>query len=417
MESTQHEAGISFWLADTAIRIRAAHYAFESVIGYMKHLEQNKLVPHPKTMNFVLSSMISRLNPKESKAQILKEIVVYLNRHNINARTIRLLCKLAREPSDLGIPWAIARRTKHPKQMICLVQDHLMEAACEAKFNEEQDRHLQLSKAFAALMRLEAMKIKPSKNAIVSVLRLCTRQCNLDGANAAIERLKIHGYEFQQEEAVEIIKQFPSNGLGTKSLALGEAVSPIFVRSEQLAFITYLRSYIKDTRFLGPYILALGRFGNSVEIWSVWNSLENVELKEGMLTCFVEAFVTAHDYENALEFVKCAYERGYMMNMHQIRLIAVGLGRRNRRIVGDLLQEIILQKADWNEEELREMVPMLSVGHGDGKGLVHRDDLTHSAVAELSSILSVRRDGQGGIVSALAEMDRITMKGQWNSDM
>lgn len=343
------------------------------------------------------------------RAAPLRPLLPYFNQHNIHHTTIRFLAVIANKPSDLGIPWMIAQRAKHPKTVIGKSQEALVEAGCNAVPFIYAERHIRLSRGLLLIMKLEAMGIVPSRQSILIALRATVRDSNIVGARALVDYLKRYGYSaLQSHEVAELVKLVPSKGLGILSSATGEVVSHMWIRTEQLAFITDLRSQITDISYFGPYVLAVGRCGSSAEIWSVWRSLRGRKLKGGLVTAFVEAFVAARDLTSAIEFVKDAYSVGYALNHLRAATIAKAMepGKRKARV--HLVHEMATQKSTLTRGEMKDILAKIL--------LVRRDSLEELSVEqeqfltdlsiELAEIREINAHGRS-IEYALEEIDRI----------
>ena len=190
--------------------------------------------------------------------------------------------------------------------------------------------------------------------------------------------------------------------------AAGEPLSMMYVRSEQLVFITDLRRYIHDVRFLGPYVFALGRCGSAVEIWSTWNDVRGQMVKDGLVTSFVEAFVLAKDLQSAIEFVKVAYLEGYPLNFSRAHLIASAIEPGQRRIGFELLREMVRQKGSFQGIQTESILSAVLSGQGIGLGSLDstRSQFVAGLGAELNDMIEMIK-GERDVERASMEMDRI----------
>jgi hypothetical protein len=346
-------------------------------------------------------------NYKIAKTKFLSNISRILNHHNIQVSTIRLLAKFATDgSSQRALPWQIAQRATHPKTILQKAQEALVEAGCNAIFGHTGSRHIWLARGILLIMRLETMRIVPSRASIMIALRVCVKDGNLDGARTLMARLVHHGHvELQQSEIAELVKSLPSNGLGTLSTATGEVVSQMYVRTEQIEFLKELRSYITDPSFLGPYVLALGRLACPAEIWSVWNSLQ-IKLKNGVTTSFVEAFVEAKDITSAMQFLKVAYAEGYTMNAKQGQIIAVSIGRGKQKIGFELVSEIVRQKSEWSADEIKSVLMRFLSRQRDSPYTLERSQVAQIAsISESLAKLKKLRMDEGDIEETLNDLD------------
>lgn len=404
-----------------AVRSKSSNRKYSTSVG-LRHSDKLYYKPRPNDGTY-LSRMDEwkREAPpppsyKSQKTKFLLQISRILNHHNIHVSTIRLLAKFATEgPSQREIPWNVAERSNHPKTLIRQAQEALVEAGCKASnFADGGSRHLWLARGILLLMRLEAMGIVPSRESIMIALRASVKDGNLEGARALVGRLGHHGHPpLQQDEIAELFKYFPSNGLGTLSTATGEAVSKMYIRTEQINFLIYLRSKITNPSFLGPYILALGRLSCPAEIWSVWNSLRGTKLKDGVITSFVEAFVEARDMTSAMEFLKVAYSGGYSMNAKQGQIIAVAIERGKQKIGFELIAEIVGQKSEWSKEEVKSVVLRFLSRQRASPYTLSRPQVAQivGVSDRLASLKKLNLEG-GDIEEALNELDLVLGLGE-----
>ena len=291
------------------------------------------------------------------KSQYLLQITHLLNHNNIHVSTIRLLAKVATEGLQREIPWKVALRSLHPKTIIRRAQETLVEAGCNANFLRPGSRHFWLARGMLLIMRLEAMGIKPSRESIMIALRASVKDGNVSGARALTSRLTQHGHAgLQQSEVAQLVKYFPTNGPGTLSTATGEVLSPMYVRTEQIDFVTSLRRFITDPSFLGPYVLALGRLACPAEIWSTWKSIRLESLKDGVITAFVEAFLEARDTASVMEFLRISYSKGYPLNLRRAQMITFRIEKEQKKVWFEMLAEISRQKAPWDKEQIRRVI-------------------------------------------------------------
>ena len=289
-----------------------------------------------------------------TKNDILQTVIRYLNHNNIHISTLRLLIKVSAINFQPFLPWEVAQRALHPKQLVRRLQGLLVEAACNVSINRLEARHIWLSRGMLAITRLEGMNIVPSRESFLIVLRAIISDGNMSGARALIERMTGYGYPaLQSGEVAKLVKLLPcSDGLGTLSSSTGATVSSMYIRTEQLEFLVHLRQYITDLSFLGPYIVALGRLRASARIWDEWSSLKGIPLKNGVVTAFVEGFLEADDPVGALEFVKLASRDGYPLDFVRARRIVVHLGPSQRGLGLDLIIEIIRSEREWTKDEI-----------------------------------------------------------------
>jgi hypothetical protein len=291
------------------------------------------------------------------KSQYLVQITQLLNHNNIHVSTIRLLAKVATEGLQREIPWKIALRSLHPKTIIRRAQEALVEAGCNANFLRPGSRHFWLARGMLLIMRLEAMGIKPSRKSIMIALRATVKDGNVSGARALMSRLTQHGHaELQQSEVAELVKYIPTDGPGTLSTATGLTLSPMYVRVEQIDFVTSLRRFITDPSFLGPYVLALGRLACPAEIWSTWNTIREQKLKDGVITAFVEAFIEAGDSASVMEFLKTSYSMGYPLNLLRAQIITFRIEKEQKKVWFEMFNEISRQKAAWDKAQIRRVI-------------------------------------------------------------
>jgi len=206
-------------------------------------------------------------------------------------------------------------------------------------------------------MRLEAMGIIPSRESIMIALRASVKDGNVGGARALMSRLTQHGHAgLQQSEVAELVEYFPTDGPGTLSTATGEVLSPMYIRTEQIDFVTSLRRFIIDPSFLGPYVLALGRLACPAEIWSTWNTIRRQTLKDGVITAFVEAFIEARDATSVIEFLRISYSRGYPLNLRRAQMITFRIEKEQKRIWFEMFMEIGRQKSVWDKEQIKRVI-------------------------------------------------------------
>ena len=299
--------------------------------------EREKYQLFPEKDGTWLSRMVAwkRESPSimNEKSQYILQITRLLNHNNIHVSTIRLLAKLATDGFQREIPWKVALRSLHPKTIIRQAQEILVEAGCNANFLRAGSRHFWLARGMLLIMRLEAMGIKPSRESIIIALHASVKDGNVSGARALMNRLTQHGHAgLQQSEVAELVKYFPANGPGTLSIATGVALSPMYVRTEQIEFVTSLRRFITDPSFLGPYVLALGRLACPAEIWSAWKSIRPESLKDGLITAFVEAFIDARDTTSVIEFLKISYSWGYPLNLRRAQIITFRIEKDQKKV-------------------------------------------------------------------------------------
>lgn len=361
------------------------------------------------------SSVWDALNDNNRFSNLLAYLLTFLNQHNIHHTTIRLVAKLVSSLSDIDLLWDLTRRTKHPKTMIRQVQAALVEAGCTTSFSTSVPRHLKLSAGLVEILRLEGMGIVPSKESIIIALRTSLKHGNISGARTLMSRIRGYHYSLENEDVVELVKILPCTGAGASSLT-GVDFPPMQVRTEQLDFLLELRPYFTKASYLGPYVLALGRCGNTVEIWSVWNSLQvekmkdGEKLKEGVVRSFVEAFVIARDLPSAITFIKVAYQAGYPLDSWRIEKIASIL-ERGKSIVGRaLMSEMVVQRVVMSVDQVERTVRSIFERQ---KELSSSD---HQVISDVSATLTdlIATNGEGkDIQNALDEVDRILgIKGQ-----
>jgi hypothetical protein len=345
---------------------------------------------------------------RSGNTESLDTVIEHLNQHNIHFTTIRLLIQLAKEPSQLEIPWTVAQRAKHPKIIIRRVQKDLVEAGYKESTSSPETRHLQLSRGMLLIMRLEGMGVMPSKDSIMIVLRGCIKDGNIPGARALINRLERYEHTLQASEVAEIVKSLPSMGLGTLSTPTGEVPSAMSIRTEQIDFITELRRFIRDSSYLAPYVHALGRCGSASQIWSTWTTIRNRKHKVGVMTAFVEAFALAKDPDSALQFVREAYREGYTMNFYQARAIAGSVEAGRRRVGIELLREMIIQKPDVHLSLMEGIIRIILKTQGVSlRGLnEERKKIISDMSVELIEIIEANRTGRD-IGRAVTDIERI----------
>jgi hypothetical protein len=456
--SDPYAGSIYTFLAEAKIRLAAGTRDLEYALEKAQWLTKSFLVPNYKTINAILMGMIRVYNQPVSTPRVtlalhqkssfrstirnystavttpgipdasndflvrprmgswqdargtwektmqLATISRLLNHHNIHFSTIRLLARLATTEAELEIPWQVAQRAKHPKTIFRRTQKALMEAACKVIPPTPKTRPFRLSKGPVTIMRLERMQIPLSRDVIILAIQASVNDGNIPGARMLMERLHRYGFTLLQNEAAELIKRLPSTGLGSVSTASGEPLSPMYVRMEQLAFITDLRPYITDPAFLGPYVLALGRCGSAVEIWSVWNDSKGQKLKDGIVTAFVEGFILANDLSSAIKFVRVAYREGYPMNFWSARTIAGAIGRGQSGIGLELIREMILQKLVLHEKGTEDLVSVIL--SSQGQTLRSPSRRLSSGLVRKIMLATEGKD----VDSALDELDRILGK-------
>ena len=289
-----------------------------------------------------------------TKNDILQTVIRHLNHNNIHISTLRLLIKVSAITSDPFVPWEVVQRALHPKQLVRRLQESLVDAACNVSLNRLEARHIWLSRGMVAITRLEGMKIVPSRESFMIVLRAIISDGNMSGARVLIERMTRCGYPaLQSGEVAKLVKLLPCfGGMGTLLSSTGAKVSSMYIRTEQLEFLLHLRQYITDLSFIGPYVVALGRLRASARIWDEWNLFKGIPLKDGVVTAFVEGFLEAGDPVGALEFIKVASRDGYPLDFVRARKIVLHLNPSQRRLGLDLLIEIIRSEREWTKDEV-----------------------------------------------------------------
>jgi hypothetical protein len=344
---------------------------------------------------------------RSEKQELLDRLSLYLNENNIHPTTIKLLAQLSSSDAELEIPWDIARRAKHPKTVIRQAQGELLSAACRISSPDDKAGLINSARPMVMIMRLEGMGIMPSKDALAIALRTCVEKGNLVGARALMDRIQYYGYTMEQKDVVKILELLPRLATKARRTPAGTLLSPMFVRTEQLEFITELRSHITDIKVLGPYVRAVGRCGSSVEIWNVWELIRGREVKDGVLTAIVESFVNARDVAGAMEFVKAAYKEGHPLNFLRIKAIAGGITKGQRWIGNDLLREMIVQKLDPERIGRRlEEILRLMLSSQRNPCVLPQEEIIHEVAGELEKLMMLIREGKD-IPEALNEMDRI----------
>lgn len=339
-------------------------------------------------------------------ASLLNKLLPYLNQNNIHSSTIRLLAKLSTYASQLEMPWEIAARAKHPKTVLQKAQEQLVAAACEESISSPETRHIQLSKVFLPIMKLEGMSIIPSRESLLITLHACVKDGNIIGARALVNRLTGYGYTLDQREVAELVKCLPTRGIGTLSTPTGEILSSMEMRTEQLAFILELRPFISDPAYLGSYVLALGRCGSAVQIWETWESVRDEKLKDGTVTTFVEGFIQARDLLSAIEFARIVYHLGYPLNYQRAQAIAGGIVRGQRRIGIELINEMVRQNCDLDQKEMEQIISSMLTSQGFALELLNSSQLRliSDSSGELVEIIKARMEGED-IHCALGEID------------
>ena len=345
---------------------------------------------------------------KSENTELLDTVIQHLNQNNVHFTTIRLLTKLANGPSQLEIPWTIAKRAKHPKSVIQRAQKELVEAGCQESLLSPESRHVQLSRGILLIMRLEGMGIMPSKDSLMIVLRGCIKDGNIPGARALIDRLQRYGHAVRAGEVAHIMNQLPSMGLGTLATPTGEVPSAMSIRTEQIDFITELRRFINIPTYLAPYVRALGRCGSASQIWSTWSMIRSRTQKLGVMTAFVEGFALAKDPDSALQFVRDAYKEGYTMDFWQARAIAGCVERGRRRIGIELLREMIVQATAVHQELMLGIIRIILKGQGVLLRALNEEQnqLISDVSAEMVEIIECNRTGRD-IGKAMNEVERI----------
>jgi hypothetical protein len=258
---------------------------------------------------------------------------------------------------------------------------------------------------------LENMGIVPSKESIIIALRTSLRHGNIFGARTLMSRIRGYHYSLENDDVVELVKILPCMGAGTSSLT-GDDLPPMRVRTEQLDFILELRPYFTKTPYLGPYVLSLARCGSTVEIWSVWHSLQGEKLKEGVVRSFVEAFVTARDLSSAMAFIKVAYQAGYPLDSWRVQKIA-WIVEEERHFGRELMREMVLQGVVMSVHQVERIIRSIFGTHGRQDKLSSSDRQVISDVSTaLTDLIVTTREGKD-IQNALDEVDRILgIKGQ-----
>ena len=265
---------------------------------------------------------------------------------------------------------------------------------------------MKLSRGLLEILRLEGMGITPSKDSIMIALRTNLQHGNLPGARTLMSRIRGYQYSLENEDVAELVKILPSMGAGTSSLT-GVASSPMYVRAQQLEFILQLRPYFTDPSFLGPYVLALGRCGSAVQIWSIWNSVQNTQLKEGVIRAFVEAFVEARDLSSAVEFIWVAYHAGYPLTSWRAVEIARGIEPGKKKVGLDLMTAMVVQRVVMDWGQLEGIVKTTFVTQNKPTKLSASDRQVISDVSTaLADLMATTREGKD-IQTALDEVDRI----------
>jgi len=417
----QPYGGIYFRLADARIKFQLANGHLKDALKTVENLATSFFVPRSKTINAILREMIrvyrsnsssTTLLPREplpsapvpihargyhtivavsdvptiiesaslpwtsrtlywfsnqsnryddtEKSKDLEFIVNHLNRNNIGPNTVRLLAQLATSEAQLEIPWEVAQRARYPKIIIRQTQEALVEAGCKTGLATVNSRHIRLSRALIMIIRLEGKGIVPTRKSIYIALLSCLKDGNITGARALLDRLDHYGHSLLPEEIAHLVKELPQMGMGTLSTAAGEVLSSLYVRTEQLAFLVDLGKRITDHSYTGPYVQALGRCGSATEIWRVWDSISNEKLKDGVITAFVDGFVSAKDLSSAMEFVRVAAGEGYPLNFLRARAIAGGVERGQWHVVLELLREMLFQRTIFKDEELQQILSTIA---------------------------------------------------------
>jgi hypothetical protein len=458
----ENPSNASPFLADTKIQLCVATRGISSSLRMVQLMAKMHLVPHYKTVNKILKKMLLDASSSSSKStallsqtsplpallhqklsvraystaittstfpklfsrptpiagetkgwvpseginQSLKYLLPSLNHHNIHHSTIRLVAKLVHSISMIHLPWDLAQRAKHPKTVIRQAQAALVESGCRASFSSSLPQHMKLSRGLLEILRLEGMGIIPSKDSIMIALRTSLRHGNLSGARTLMSRIRGYQYSLENEDVAELVKILPSTGAGTSSIT-GVATSPMYVRAEQLEFILQLRPYFTHPSFLGPYVLALGRCGSAVQIWSVWNSVQGTTLKEGVIRAFVEAFVAARDLSSAVDFIRVAYHAGYPLTSWRVEEIARNIELRKKNVGLELMTEMVIQRVamDWGQVE--GIVKTIFVRRDKPTKLSASDRQVISDVSTaLIDLMATTREGTD-VQTALDEVNRI----------
>jgi len=301
----------------------------------------------------VSSSVMTRTHVHMSERRVLDNVVKYLNRHNIHYSTVRLLAQLA----GVDTAWKITMLSKDPQWILKKVQKEFVEAASNCLLPLSRNRATELM----VILRLENAGIKPSKDALFAALRAMILKCNVRGSRTLINRIRWHGYTIEQHETAELCNMLSL--LATEgSMDRNGWMRLPFARNELVEFVAELRRFIRDPSFLGPYVLAMGSLGSSVEIWSTWKSVTGRRLKHGLITAFVQAFVRARDIPSAMEFIKAAYARGYALNFVGLREIAGALRPGDQNVGRQLLEHLIAQKTILNADEVKTLLTCLLSG-------------------------------------------------------
>jgi len=388
-----------------ALTVRAYHTAIPPSAGL------------PSILNYFSEPWLTRTLPslgirptyrkQYDKSVLLRQLLRFLNINNINATTIKLLAKLTSSEWEVEIPWEIAHRTKHPKTIIRQSQSALVDAACNisSSSRDMMTRHVHLSRGMLVIMRLEGMGITPSRDALVFALKSCVEQGNILGARALLDRLEYYRHTLQQGDIPKLLESLPCMEATALMTPAGTLLSPMYVRTEQLQFITELGAYIKDAKSLGPYIRAVGRCGSAVEIWRAWDSVRGKGVKDGILTAIVESFVLTGDLASAMEFIKVAFKnKGYKLNFLRARAIAGAVKKGQRGIGHELLREMTVQKVGFGrvKEILHLMLSSQRLVSENGS----QGQVVEQVAMEMEKMMALVREGRD-IPYALNEIDRI----------